>query len=79
MQTLLAQTQALQLSNTPTKEEITAAASNADAVHVGAVYVHDRLPHPLLSTAGPKVIADTAAKNAHTLLMDTRRKLPLPK
>ena len=54
-----------------------AMAAAADAVPVGAADVHDRQLRPLQSTAGPTVAADMAAKNAHTLLTDTRRRRPL--
>ena len=60
----------------PTMEEIMAAA--ADAAPVGAADVHDRQPRPPQSTFGTTVTANTAAKNKHTLLIDRRRRCPLP-
>ena len=56
----------------------TDADADADAVMVGAADVHESQPRPPLSTAGPTVTAEMEAKNAHTLLMDTRRKPPSP-
>ena len=47
--------------------------ADADAVPVGAVNMHNCQPCVPQSTAGPTVTVDTAVKNAHTLLMDTRR------
>ena len=60
MQTLIDKVQALQLANTPNH--------GAD--------VHRRLTRSSQITAEPTVTADTAAENAHTLLMDTRRRRP---
>ena len=50
--------------------------ADVDAAPVGAADVHDRQICRLQSTAGPTVTAGTAAKNAHTLLTDTRRRRP---
>ena len=62
-------------------EAITAAAADVDAaaavVTVGAEDMHDRQLRPLQSTAVPTVIADMAAKNAHILLTDKRRRRTL--
>ena len=60
----------------PTAAMAAAAAAAADAVPVGAADVHDRQLCPLQITAGPTLTTDTAAKNAHTLLADTRRRRP---
>ena len=63
-------------------EAITAAAADADVdvdvdvAPVGAADVHERQLCPLQSTAEPMVTVDMVAKNAHTMLMDTRRRRP---
>ena len=61
----------------PIMKAITAAAAAVDAVRVGAAVVHNCQLCPPQSTAGPTVTADTATNNAHTLLIDTRRRRPL--
>ena len=67
MHTLLAQVHSLQIANPPPiMKAITAA--DAAAAPVGDADVHNHQIRPLQSTAGPTVTADTAAKNAHTLL-----------
>ena len=66
MKILLDQVHALPLANPPIMEAITAA--DAAAAPVGDADVHNHQIRPLQSTAGPTVTADTAAKNAHTLL-----------
>ena len=78
MQTLLTQVQALQLANTPTKEETTASDADAEAALVGALDVPNRRPHAPQSTAGPTVTSVTVAKNAHILSVDIIRKRPSP-
>ena len=54
------------------------AGAGADAMPLGAVDVPNRQPRAPRSTAGPTVTAITVAKNAHILLVDTRRKRPSP-
>ena len=49
-------------------------AADAGVVSVGDADVHGRQLYPLQSTAGTTVTVDTEAKNAHTLLMETRRR-----